>query len=462
MACRVGARVALKAPPKLSRGMSPAGLVFSGAPLLRLHDIRGDLAGTALRPNLIKSVPSMSSLAIDSNDGSMNLRRGLSPPSEVTAAALAVAPSKVLSGNVGADGLAEQEPTGMTIQELIEIGGDKVRRVDHAAFIRRELRLRIVKQVRELRSLPLGLPEESGVQSIIKRYTEFVAVLDNIPSPSSWLEDLEFQVALRHVLDECADDGRILGLSMWAMGPVIRSCSTASLQVDAILQRFFTARCGTRLLATHHLESANAVDGFSGAFEIECNLSNVTRETADNCMEFCADQLGDTPEVIVENESSVDAVTCVPSHVAYILSEVIKNSCRAVVERQRELFSSGSMGSFGLDPVVCRIKHGESSSTVTVSDRGGGMSPAMVAKAWKFMQTSCEVGAWTQETDGPKNEGQRSVISMAGYGLGLPMSRLYARYFGGDLQLSTQEGSGTDAIITFNRNLAQPELISCS
>lgn len=44
-----------------------------------------------------------------------------------------------------------------------------------------------------------------------------------------------------------------------------------------------------------------------------------------------------------------------------------------------------------------------------------------------------------------------TAFAFAGFGMGLPLSRLYARYFGGSLKLRPMEGYGTDAYIHLHR-----------
>lgn len=55
----------------------------------------------------------------------------------------------------------------------------------------------------------------------------------------------------------------------------------------------------------------------------------------------------------------------------------------------------------------------------------------------------------------PQGQGQQrgggTRFAFAGYGMGLPLGRLYARYFGGSLKLRPMEGYGTDAYIHLHR-----------
>ncbi|GJP58637.1 hypothetical protein CLOP_g1301, partial [Closterium sp. NIES-67] len=55
-------------------------------------------------------------------------------------------------------------------------------------------------------------------------------------------------------------------------------------------------------------------------------------------------------------------------------------------------------------------------------------------------------------------DGEELPSLIAGYGYGLPIARLYARYFGGDLQIFSMEGYGTDAYLHLNRlsNVQEP------
>lgn len=73
-----------------------------------------------------------------------------------------------------------------------------------------------------------------------------------------------------------------------------------------------------------------------------------------------------------------------------------------------------------------------------ISDEGGGIPRSGLTKMFTYLYSTAK---------NPLDEDYRvadhdGAVNMAGYGYGLPISRLYARYFGGDLQIISMEGYG--------------------
>ena len=67
-----------------------------------------------------------------------------------------------------------------------------------------------------------------------------------------------------------------------------------------------------------------------------------------------------------------------------------------------------------------------------MSDEGGGIPRSGLPKIWTYLYTTAR--SPLEDMDTTDTEGSDGPAVLAGYGYGLPISRLYARYFGGDLR----------------------------
>ncbi|KAG6502656.1 hypothetical protein ZIOFF_034942 [Zingiber officinale] len=72
--------------------------------------------------------------------------------------------------------------------------------------------------------------------------------------------------------------------------------------------------------------------------------------------------------------------------------------------------------------------------TITNENEGDGIPRSGLPKIFTYLYSTAKNPL--EEND----EGSSDGVIMAGYGYGLPISRLYARYFGGDLQIISMEG----------------------
>ena len=120
----------------------------------------------------------------------------------------------------------------------------------------------------------------------------------------------------------------------------------------------------------------------------------------------------------------------VPGHLSHICFELLKNSLRAVVER------FGPEHEDAFPPIKVIVVEGKEDITIKISDEGGGIARSAIPLIWTYMYTTVE-STPSLEPDFNKSDFK---APMAGFGYGLPISRLYARYFGGDLKLISMEG----------------------
>ena len=72
------------------------------------------------------------------------------------------------------------------------------------------------------------------------------------------------------------------------------------------------------------------------------------------------------------------------------------------------------------------------SAGLQITDEGGGIPRSGVPKIFTYLYSTADSPLDALNAAG---EGEDSPGVLAGYGYGLPLSRLYARYFGGDLQV---------------------------
>ena len=135
----------------------------------------------------------------------------------------------------------------------------------------------------------------------------------------------------------------------------------------------------------------------------------------------------------------------VPGHLSHILFELLKNSLRAIVERYGvdPSAETGSVSAPGgmFPPIKVIVVEGNEDITIKISDEGGGIPRSAIPLVWTYMYTTMDVeaqggsgsvrgaGSMRGGSPGSALENLQSAANdfaapMAGFGYGLPLSRL--------------------------------------
>ena len=215
--------------------------------------------------------------------------------------------------------------------------------------------------------------------------------------------------------------------------------------IQAFLDRFYMSRIGIRMLIGQHIaltdQRSQSDPNYVGIICTKTNVHDLASEAIENARFVCEDHYGlfDAPKVRLVCPPHLNFMY-VPGHLSHMMFETLKNSLRAVVETH-----GADKEEFPVTQVV--VSEGREDITIKISDEGGGIPRSSIPLVWTYMYTTVDQ---TPNLDPDFNKSDFKA-PMAGFGYGLPISRLYARYFGGDLKLISMEGYGTDVYLHLNR-----------
>nr|XP_005573544.1 PREDICTED: pyruvate dehydrogenase (acetyl-transferring) kinase isozyme 1, mitochondrial isoform X2 [Macaca fascicularis] len=324
-------------------------------------------------------------------------------------------PERGVPGQV--DFYARFSPSPLSMKQFLDFGSVNACEKTSFMFLRQELPVRLANIMKEISLLPDNLLRTPSVQLVQSWYIQSLQELLDFKDKSAEdakaiydFTDTVIRIRNRHndVIPTMAQ-GVIEYKESFGVDPV------TSQNVQYFLDRFYMSRISIRMLLNQHSllfggkgKGSPSHRKHIGSINPNCNVVEVIK----------AKSPGQPIQVVY-----------VPSHLYHMVFELFKNAMRATMEHH------ANRGVY--PPIQVHVTLGNEDLTVKMSDRGGGVPLRKIDRLFNYMYSTAPR---------PRVETSRAV-PLAGFGYGLPISRLYAQYFQGDLKLYSLEGYGTDAVI---------------
>ena len=339
-------------------------------------------------------------------------------------------------------------------------------------FLYRELPIRTAIAIEQLSAMPHGYTTMPSTRLVREWLVEEFKALTALPKPDTPETEAQFTKTLRQLHKKYQESIVTLGKGLWELKKdmlrnkaKIRDGKVAWSRVTELvmtmypglqheLDTFYAGRISAGFLIRQHNAIAAAkkrgprkgAEDYIGLVCRRTDLTQVCEDAIQDARDICVEGYNTCPEIVLKRQFDKDNVKIphIPAHLHYILFELLKNSLRATIEAHPK----GKGPVPPVEVVVCDGKNLEDVS-VRISDQGGGIPRSSMSKVMSYMYTTAQVSQFDLLVAGQ----QESSTPLAGFGYGLPISRLYARHFDGDLRLLSVEGYGTDAYLHLGRSL---------
>ncbi|XP_042515454.1 pyruvate dehydrogenase (acetyl-transferring) kinase, mitochondrial-like [Macadamia integrifolia] len=334
--------------------------------------------------------------------------------------------------------------TGVSLRYMMEFGSKPTEKnlLISAQFLHRELPIRIARRAIELESLPYGLSDKPAVLKVRDWYLDSFRDLRSFPDIKDTSDELDFTQMIKMIKVRHNNVVPMMALGVQQLKKDLNpKVVTEDLdEIHQFLDRFYMSRIGIRMLIGQHvvLHDPNPQPDRVGYIHTKMSPLEVARSASEDARSICLREYGSAPEINIYGDPNFTFMY-VPTHLHLMVFELVKNSLRAVQER---FMDSDKVA----PPIRIIVADGIEDVTIKISDEGGGIPRSGLPKIFTYLYSTAK-NPLDEQTDLGSTDG----VTMAGYGYGLPISRLYARYFGGDLQIISMEGYGTDAYLHLSR-----------
>ncbi|XP_045457695.1 pyruvate dehydrogenase (acetyl-transferring) kinase, mitochondrial [Melitaea cinxia] len=345
------------------------------------------------------------------------------------------------------DFYSQFNPSPLSIKQFIDFGLNACERKSYL-FLRKELPVRLANIMKEIALLPenlLRMPSVGLVNQWYERsFEEIIEFEKKEPDPPTLTQFCE---RLVHIRNRHADVVQTMAQGVLELKEYHEVEPGIENSIQYFLDRFYMSRISIRMLINQHTllfgeqlggrqASVNGMGNGGrhiGSIDPACDVVAVVKDAYENARFLCDRYYLASPELeMLQNgcELIFDRpmpIVYVPSHLYHMLFELFKNAMRAVMESHEN----------SPPPIQVNLVSGREDVSVKMSDKGGGIPRSVSDLLFKYMYSTAP----------QPSKSDSHTVPLAGYGYGLPISRLYARYFHGDLVLVSCEGFGTDAVI---------------
>eukprot|EP00419_Tripos_fusus_P047261 CAMPEP_0172831720 /NCGR_PEP_ID=MMETSP1075-20121228/23161_1 /TAXON_ID=2916 /ORGANISM="Ceratium fusus, Strain PA161109" /LENGTH=396 /DNA_ID=CAMNT_0013674223 /DNA_START=47 /DNA_END=1233 /DNA_ORIENTATION=+ len=312
---------------------------------------------------------------------------------------------------------------------------------DLAALIHSDAPKRFAVRIRMIENLSgwRDVPELVGIHSNMTSWYRMLRLVQRNSESAGGLS--EFATCIKNIraLGKSVVSGVVVGMHKLRQAADDGSYSDEFL--NAWMDGFLLSRIGTNTLLDQFAACLAKDNGGlgrpTGIIDPECDPTKICGDAARVVSRLCQNETGYAPPIVVETYAAdiprvqVDSprlFSYIPSYLRYIMVELLKNSLAATVQTAR------SREEVECCPVHVLVTTDEHQVAIRVSDRAGGMPSAASHRIWSYLY-------------GAAARNDHVATRLAGYGVGLPLSRLHARYLGGELEVRSFPGFGTDAYL---------------